>query len=437
MRLLKGNTVRYESFTNSLQYFTKSPGNSGDLRLISFETHHKRSNQLERYDYFIQNLFGFQKKVTELQTASEIHDLFTHFVKKLLVAKEVDLFLYDESKISLIAIDTNVSVAQNNLVNKAQKDGILDWLFETRKPTVIPELSSYSGNGVKLCQTLFPIVYDNTKHGVLSLLGPTNRISEDSLENQAIQILIGIVIPKIITIKQRAEINKLFGEVQLYQTKLNNEFRLYAVGEYAEGILQNIQNTLQFIMSSVELMIDENGNADLEVVEKIKGRVAVIRDLSQRLKKFNEVKTHSDDHNLPCNLNATLKETFVLAEPTLKSFEMECEFDLENELPLVISNPKHLKQITTNVFSLLKRKSKKGSGLFIQSRAVNDIVILSFFLTDYWQDINSHSDPIVNLTVRIIKELMKKNEGVAEFDSLPMKGTTIHLLFPLKRKLKE
>ncbi|MDQ7817328.1 MAG: hypothetical protein RDU14_09935 [Melioribacteraceae bacterium] len=437
MRLLKENTIRYESFTNSLQYFSKSPGNSGDLRLISFEAHNKRSNQLEKYDYFIQNLFGFQKKVTELQTSLEIHDMFIHFVKKLLVAKEVDLFLYDESKINLIAINTNVSVAQNNLVNKAQKDGVLDWLFETRKPTVIPELSSFAGNGVKLCQTLFPIVYDNMRLGVLSLLGPTNRISEDSLENQAIQILIGIVVPKIITIKQRTEINKLFGDVQLYQTKLNNEFRLYAVGEYAEGILQNIQNSLQVIMSSVEFITGENGNVDIEVVEKIKDKIAHIRDLSQRLMKFNEVKTQSDDHNVPCNLNSTLKETFELAEPTLTSLEMECESDLENELPLVISNPKHLKQITTNVFSLLKRKSKKGSGLFIQSRAVNDIVILSFFLTDYWKDINSHQDPIVNLTIRIIKELMKKNEGIAEFDSLPMKGTTIHLLFPLKRKLKE
>ena len=120
MRLLKENTVRYESFTNSLQYFTKSPSNSGDLRLISFEAHNKRSNQLEKYDYFIQNLFGFQKKVTELQTSLEVHDMFIHFVKKLLVAKEVDLFLYDESKTNLIAINTNVSVAQNNLVNKAQ-----------------------------------------------------------------------------------------------------------------------------------------------------------------------------------------------------------------------------------------------------------------------------------------------------------------------------
>lgn len=437
MRLLKENTVRFESFTNSLQYFTKSPGNSGDLKLISFDTHNKRTNQIEKYDYFIQNLFGFQKQVTALQTSNEIHELFISFVKKLLVAKEVDLFLYDESRVNLVAVNSNVSVNQNNLVNKARIDGVLDWLFDTRKPTLIPELSSYAGNGIKLCQTLFPILYNNTKLGVLSLLGPANRISEDSLENQAIQILIGIVIPKIITIKQRAEINRLFGDVQLYQSKLNNEFRLYAVGEYAEGILENIQNSLQVIMSSVELMTGENGAVDIEVIDKIKNRVSHIRELSQRLRKFNEIKTQSDDNNIPCNLNSALKETFELVEPSLKGLEMECEFDLENEMPLIISNPKHLKQISTNVFSLLKRKSKKGSGLFIQSRTVNDIVILSFFLTDYWKDINTQADPIVNLTVRIIKELMKKNDGVAEFDSLPMKGTTIHLLFPLKRKLKE
>jgi nitrogen-specific signal transduction histidine kinase len=133
-------------------------------------------------------------------------------------------------------------------------------------------------------------------------------------------------------------------------------------------------------------------------------------------------------------LNTVINETYELVKSTLSNLQIECELDLENDLPSVVSNQKHLKQVATNIFSLIKRKAKKGSGLLIQTRSVNDVTILSFFLTDYWPEINSNADPMVNLTVRIVKEVMKKNEGVADFESLPMKGTTIHLLFPLKRK---
>lgn len=434
MRLIKENTVRYESFAKSLQYFTKAPG-AGDLRLINFDFQQKRGDQLEKYNYFTQNLFSFQKKVTELQTAVEIHDLFIQFVKKIISAKEVDLFLYDESKTNLIAVNANVSTAQNNLVNKAQKNGILDWIYETGKPTLIPDLNAYTINGAKLSQTIFPIIFNNNKLGILSLLGPSNKISEDSLENQSIQILLGIVIPKLITLKQRAEINKLNGEVQLYQSKLNNESRLYAVGEFAEGIIQDMLNSLQVILSNVDFIGNEY-NIDTEITDGIKNRITNIREMSQRLSKFNEIKSQPVSQDAPCNLNSTIKETLGIVQSTLKSLELECEYELEEDLPFVLSNPKHLKQIITNVFSLIKKKSKRGSGLFIQTRSVNEIIILSFFITDYWKDFNSQADPITNLTVRILKELMKKNEGTAEFDSLPMKGTTIHLLFPLKRKLK-
>jgi signal transduction histidine kinase len=434
LRLLKENTVKYQSFTNSVQYFTKSPGTTGDLKLISFETHNNRINQFEKYNFFVQNLLSFNKIVSDSQNIVELHIQLSGFIRKIVVAREVDLFLYDESQKNLIAINPEVSVAQNSLVNKAQKDGVLDWLFETKKPTLIPELTSYSGNGVKLTQTLFPIFYNNARVGVLSLLGPANKISEDSIENKSIQILNGIVIPKIISIKQKAEINKLLGEVQLYQSKIKNELKLYATGEYAEGILQNILNSLQMIISSVDFLASESKDLDTEIIDKVKERILHIRELSQRLTKFDEVNNQTDNHIVPCELNTVINETYEIVKSTLSNLQIECELDLETDLPSVVSNQKHLKQVATNIFSLIKRKAKKGSGLLIQTRSVNDVTILSFFLTDYWPEINSNSDPMVNLTVRIVKEVMKKNEGVADFESLPMKGTTIHLLFPLKRK---
>lgn len=151
MRLIKENTLKYEPFANTLQYFTKG-GNTEEYKRISFETHQSKTNLFEKYNYLIQNLFSFQKSVAELKTPQEIHDLFSQYVKRIVTSKEVDLFLFDDTKRNLVAVNPNVSSLQNNLVNKAYKNGILDWIFETQKPTLIPDLNSYTGEA-RVCRT--------------------------------------------------------------------------------------------------------------------------------------------------------------------------------------------------------------------------------------------------------------------------------------------
>ncbi|MBI1938163.1 MAG: HAMP domain-containing histidine kinase [Ignavibacteriales bacterium] len=438
MRLIKENTVQYESFSKSLQYFTKiSEARGGELKLINFETQQSRESQFEKFNYFVQNIYGFQKKIIEHKSALEINALFSSFVKRIIAAKEADLFLFDASKRNLVSINTNVSSTQNNLVNKAYKNGILDWIFETRKPTLVPDLNSYTSNGIKLAQTIFPVIYHNNKLGVLSLLGTTSKISEESAENQTVQILLGIIIPQLMTIRQKEQITKLYDEVQLYQSKINNDFRVNAVGEYAEGIIQDMMNSLQVILSNVDLIENDYADVDEKIIEDIKNRIKILRDLSQGLLKFNEVKSAPDKQNLPCDINGTIHEFYEVLKPTLKTLELECELGLEENIPPILTSSKQIKQILTNIFSLIKKKTIKGSGIFIQTRYVHDAILVSFYIADYWKDFKTRPDYITSLTIKIVRELMKMNEGTAEFESMPMKGTSIHLLFPLKRKLKQ
>ncbi|MDH7604763.1 MAG: hypothetical protein QHH13_07685 [Melioribacter sp.] len=436
MRVLKENTLKYEPFSKTLQYFTKG-GDTEEYKRISFETHQSKTNLFEKYSYLIQNLFSFQKSVAELKTPEEIHNLFSQYVKRIVASKEVDLFLFDDTKRNLVAVNPNVSSLQNNLVNKAYKNGILDWIFETQKPTLIPDLNSYTGEGVRLYQTIFPVNYVKNNIGVLSLLGPANKISENSIENQTIYVLLGIIVPQIISFNHRKTINKLYDEVQLYESKLNNDFKLYAVGEFAEGIIQDMLNSLQVIQSGVDYIESTNTAIENEIFEKIKERISRLSSLSQKLLKFNDINTGKTKQNLPCDINNVIKEFYGIINSTLKNMGLECALDLEEHLPPILTSPKEIKQILTNIFSMIKKKSKSGSGIVIQTKYINEIVILSVFITDYWENFGEPSDYVSNLTVKIIQELMKKSEGKVEFDSLPLKGTSIHLLFPLKRKLKE
>ncbi|MFZ5947789.1 MAG: hypothetical protein ACOYU5_07450 [Stygiobacter sp.] len=430
MRLIKENTQRFESFHKSLQYFTKNSETKGDLRLISFEDHRTQNQILEKYSFFIQNISSFQRKIQNAKNLLEIHTVTKDFVKRIINSKEVELFLFNESNRHLIPINKEANSVHINSVNKAYKDGILDWIFETKKATIIPDLSSYTINGSKINQIIFPVYDSRSNFGVLSVYSSLVKIQEDSIENKAIQIILGIVVPIIISLRQKNSINKLYQELQVYQSKIQNDFDTYAIGNLSEGILEEIGEPLQVILSLSELIESDYQNVDKEITQKIKKQVGKVNELTNRLTKFASLNKPKNSAVQPCYINKIVKEFRNIINMTLQNLGLDCELDLEDNLPPILADANEIKQMLTSIFSLLKSVSKNGGGFIIQTKLIKEKVVLSVFTTE-----TIGNDTKTNVTVNLINELMKKNEGAAEISSLPLKGTIMHLIFPLKRKL--
>ena len=434
MRLIKEKTSEYESFHKSLQYFTKNSEAQGDLKLISFENHRNNSNLLEKYSFFVQNLYSFQSKIQSVESVKELNTHFQEFVKKIIFSKEVEIFLFNDSRRNLVPLNGTASQLHITAVNKAYKDGILDWIYETKKATIIPDLDKLTINGSKLNQIIFPIYDRKANYGLLSLLTPVSKVKEDSLENQSIQILLSMVIPMIITLRQKQSINKLYQELQVYQSKMNNDFDTYAIGELAEGILEEIGEPLQVILSYTNVVENEY-NVDSEVTDKIKQQIKKINELTKRLVKFSGLNKPQTQKSQPCEINKFVREFKNVSNATLNNLGLECELDLEENMPPVLSDPKDIKQILTSIFSIIKSDSKKGGAIVIQTKYIKERIVLSVFTTEQLSGFANTKECNSNVTVKLIHELMKKNEGTAEFNSLPLKGSIIHLIFPMKRKL--
>lgn len=431
MRLIKENTQRFESFHKSLQYFTKNSEAKGDLKLISFEDYRNQNQILEKYNFFVQNITSFQKKIQNAKNLLEIHSVTKEFVKRIINSKEVELFFFNEGNRHLIPINKEANPVHINSINKAYKDGILDWIFETKKATIIPDLTSYTINGSKINQIIFPIYNLKSNFGVLSVYSTLVKIEEESIENKAIQIILGIIVPIIISLRQKNSINKLYQELQVYQSKIQNDFDTYAIGNLAEGILEEIGEPLQVILSLSELIENDYHNVDKEITEKIKKQVTKVNELTNRLTKFASLNKPKNSGVQPCYINKIVKEFRNIINMTLQNLGLDCELDLEENLPPILADATEIKQILTSIFSLLKSVSKVGGGFIIQTKLIKEKIVLSVFTTE-----TIENDGKTNVTINLINELMKKNEGVAEFSSLPLKGTIIHLIFPLKRKLE-
>lgn len=434
MRLIKNNTAEYESFHKSLQYFTKSSETKGELKLINFESHRGNANLIERYSFFTQNLAACQSKILAASNLVEINLVFQDFLKNIIMAKEVEIFFLTEGSQNIVPLNNQINPVHHSAVVKAFKNGILDWIFETKKATILTDFNAPINSNTKLNQILFPLLDQKANYGLLSIATPISKISENSLEYQAIQILLGITIPVIMNLKNKKTINKLYQEVQVYQSKINNDSDIYALGEMTEGILENILEPLQVILSYVDIMESEE-SVEKEITSKIKDQVKKVSELTNRLGKYISLNKPSDKQNQSCDLNKIVKEFNMVVNSTMQNLGIDCDLDLEENIPPVLSDPNDIKQLFAGVFSIIKSGAKSGGAVVIQTKYIKEKVVLSFFTTEQIPVLNDPKKFESNVTVKIIKELMKKNEGSAEFNSLPLKGTIIHLVFPLKRKL--
>jgi two-component system, sporulation sensor kinase E len=392
------------------------------------------SNLFEKYSFFVQNVFTFQKRIQSIESVKELNSIFQELVKKIIFSKEVEIFLFNDSRRNLVPLNTSATQPHITAVNKAYKDGILDWIFETKKPTIIPDLNLLTINGSKLNQLIFPIYDRKTNYGLLSLLTPVTKVHDDSLENQSVQILLSMIIPMIINLRQKQSINKLYQELQVYQSKMKNDFDTYAIGELAQGILEEIGEPLQVILSYTN-DIENERTVDSAVTDKIKQQVKKISDLADRLAKFSGLNKPQLQKIQPCEINKVVREFINVIKTTLENLGLECEVDLEDNMPPILCDPKDIKQMLTSIFSIIKSDSNKGGAIVLQTKYIKEKIVLSVFTTEQLMGLSNPVEYNANVTVKLINELMKKNEGMAEFNSLPLKGTIIHLIFPMKRKL--
>ena len=97
-------------------------------------------------------------------------------------------------------------------------------------------------------------------------------------------------------------------------------------------------------------------------------------------------------------------------------------------------------QLLTNIFSMIKTYSKKGGGIMIQTKFIDDKVIVKIVTTSYLKNIIENSDiskmQTQDVNLNIINDLMKKHEGGFRAGADVQKGSTIILSFPLKRKIR-
>jgi len=432
MILHKENTLRAEPLYKSISDLSfYSDGKDVPVEYGSTEL-----KLLEKYSYFIQNLMAFEQELKQDTNVKILMARFLRYLKGIIPVKELGLLLYDEFNKALNSIDEEEDTRIVHAMNHFNREGIFKAIFSEKKTITVPDLENYNSEGPKLFYLIFP-VYDNKKnYGVLSLLTSLDQNSISDLEKKSINVFLNLVLGKLEKLKLTEKLNNTYEELQTYQAKLSNDFRLSAIGEMTEGIVEDIVTPLQVISSNVDIINSDTEN--IIEVKQIKSQIRKIKTVVSRLVKFADV-NQKDVKIQPCNVNSIIQDYFCLVKSTLDSANLEYILDFENDLPSVLSHPNYIYQLLTNIFSLTKSyKSKKG-GVIIQTRFKDDNIILRVISTNkiITSSQNDRNYVQQNLSISIIRNLMKKHEGQLEFGSFENNGAVMVLMFPLKRKIRK
>ncbi len=409
---------------------SQSPQSWGDGTFLKYQ----ESSVPEKYAFMTELLLSFERELNSITDAKEAFALLKTNAKKIIPVKECAYFRYDEKTGSLfqskVDKDTEISMA----MQRYWKEGILQAVFDSKRSTLLPSLTNMNAAGSTLSYFVQPAFDGTSKVGLFVILTSANKNSLKRFDRDILNLIINSAIARLERLSLRERLNATYSEMLTYQAKLSNDFRLAAIGELTEGILEDIGTPLQVILSQVDLIgLEQTEDTGLF---RIRSQVVKIQQTINRLVKFADV-NQKQVSILPCNLNELLKEYYGLVKSSLDNLNMECALNLGKNIPPILTHPNYFFQILANVFGLLKSYMGEFGGIILQTRHEDEAVVLRITATaDLTPVVKSKKFKSDNLNVRIITNFMKKHEGSFTVESVSKSDAVISLTFPIRRKLR-
>ncbi len=428
MKLHKTNTEEYLTFYESLGERSREEFVNDELDFIEGKKV-EPAILAEKYSHIIQNLILFENESQSVSNLDTLVSMFKLAVRRIVPTKFSDIFFFTENKGELKAISKDFDASLYKVANRFHKEGILSVVFEKRKPYVLPDLDSYTAEGAEMNYIVFPIVRENIEKGIFLIRTSISQKNLSEIDKQMIQVLLNVSITKIEKIIYKQKLNSAYEELQIYQGKLSHDFRLSAIGELTEGILEDISSPLQAIVNLVDVLEVEDTNA--VEISKIKSQVYKINKTVSRLVRFANLNQKSVKL-IPLNLNKVISEYYSIVKSTLDTANIECVLDFEKEIPSILSHPNYINQMLTNIFGIIRKNKDGKNGIIIQTRYRNDNIYLRIITTIKLQEERLQSE----LNYKIVQSLVKKHEGTFSIKDSIDGGSTILIGIPLIRKIR-
>lgn len=433
MRVIKKNMPQYESFYETLPSYTMDTTTRNLTPVIN------STNSLANFksDPEQKRLFNFrylQNKINKANNIAEIDKIFAEYIKGSLGLGQSNFFLLDENNTVIESVSFDAETKTKAFINSLLNSGLIKDVMSLGKPRIISDDLLKDFEGEKSTYLLMPFGDNLKNNGLLSVkISPSVNI--ESVETSLLQIGLDIISNKIEMLDKQQEVISAYNELQLFQSRLANDYKLSAIGELTTGILDDILSPLQVITSYIDLIRkDECPGCEAEL-DTIGLQAKKINRVVGRLINFAKP-VEGKLKIQPCDINDTIIEFYEVVISSLKNENYECILDLDENIPGILSHPNYLTQILMNIFFLLKPGGNKGGGVLLQSKYQFGKVIVRFFTTEYSKKLESREVASTrDVNIKIIQNLVKQQQGELKIDSDAANGTIVTISFPIKRNI--
>jgi signal transduction histidine kinase len=228
------------------------------------------------------------------------------------------------------------------------------------------------------------------------------------------------------------------------EMQLQHAQKMEAIGTIASGVAHNFRNTLTGILVNSQV-IQENYPEEaplMEVVKRIDSSVKRGAQLVERLMQFSRKETKKEFRSV--DLVSVLAETYQIVK---RSFDqnIDVSLDISQSLP-IIGDHSGLSHVFMNLFTNARDAMPDGGQLKIQAYKEGQSAVVRVSDTGDGMDDETRKkcfDPFfttkevgkgTGLGLSTTYGIVKSHDGETQVESIPGKGTTFTLRFPLSEK---
>ena len=435
MKVIKNKYIKFPSLEDSI-------GRLG----VEFKGNSEAKNDYNDFDlspaeqqkrirfFFVMNKLN--AKFDETFDPEKILEYLQTALKEIIILKSSFFFVFDENS-HLKPVSKTTDKNYTSFINKAYQNGILDWMFETKKISVLPDITRREKNTNALSLLVIPLFMENKPYGLYAIATPIASLSSKTYESDVLKMFLALAQSKIEHARQQERISAVYDDLQTLQSKLSNDYKFSAIGELTAGIVEDVMSPVQVILSCTNFIEKEFTQVDKKLTGAITSQIKKIENVIKRLSKF--VGAQPTNGNLyPTIINEQIQDYYEVVLSSLKYNNYECILDLDNNLPPIMTQKSYIHQLLTNLFGMVLNSNVEGGGILGQTKFVSESISLRFIVTDrlniYAEDNNGNK---ANLNVKMIANIMKRHQGDVKIINNESGGTTIILNFPVKRKLSK
>ncbi len=243
--------------------------------------------------------------------------------------------------------------------------------------------------------------------------------------------------------------NRMVKELKENQDMLVQTKKLASLGTLTSGVAHEINNPLNNISTSCQILIEELDSPDKDYLRKLLRNISVqadkARDLVRNLLEFSREKVFAVDR---VRLRELVEDTLELVQSDLPS-NVETSVQIADDIPDPMVDRSRLQQAFLNIILNAIHAMPDGGTLSVEARTEDGAVFIDISDTGVGippENLNKIFDPFfttkevgqgTGLGLSVSYGIVKKHGGSLTVKSKEGKGTTFTITLPLEQKKME